>query len=73
MKIEITNEEIWPLGGEEIIHTKTQQTLGEVTSIGYDEEKVKEVFALADVSMENGEKDVLVKTAGGNFKAKVIS
>ena len=76
MKIEISNDEIWPMSGDEVIHHSTQIVVGHITSIGYNEENHDEIYALVSLSNEHQDgniKNVLVRTGAGNFDAKIVS
>ena len=76
MRIEISNDEIWPMSGDEVLDQSTQTVIGQITSIGYNEENHNEIFALVRFSNEHEEgsiKNTLVRTGAGNFDAKIVS
>ena len=76
MKIKISNDEIWPMSGDEVLDHSTQTVVGHITSIGYNEENHDEIFALVSFSNEHHDgniKNALVRTGAGNFEAKIVS
>jgi len=51
MKINIpTTNLIWPWGGEQIFPTEGTESIGNISSVGYDENNENEIYALAMLS-----------------------